>query len=189
MLISVFLVYAVGFACSLDALDGSLCNLVLFAEFGNLTGQYCSTVSQFRWSIFSPHLLDDFRPLRGKGFYLPGQALAVVRDCLQGWELVVVNKGVLSKDSLGIFPDALQFRAVDAGLLFLGQNTQLITVVQIQAVHLGFSEEYLEENLEDASILRGTISFRRVLSGRVLPFIQPWPIQQVIAAKPVIYGR
>ena len=128
MLISVFLVYAVGFACSLDALDGSLCNLVLFAEFGNLTGQYCSTVSQFRWSIFSPHLLDDFRPLRGKGFYLPGQALAVVRDCLQGWELVVVNKGVLSKDSLGIFPDALQFRAVDAGLLFLGQNTQLITV-------------------------------------------------------------
>ena len=171
MLISVFLVYAVGFACSLDALDGSLCNLVLFAEFGNLTGQYCSTVSQFRWSIFSPHLLDDFRPLRGKGFYLPGQALAVVRDCLQGWELVVVNKGVLSKDSLGIFPDALQFRAVDAGLLFLGQNTQLITVVQIQAVHLGFPKEYLEENLEDAFScigILGAIPFRRIrLDSRV----------------------
>lgn len=46
-----------------------------------------------------------------------------------------------------------------------------------------------EEYWGYASILRGTISFRRVLSGRVLPFIQPWPIQQVIAAKPVIYGR
>ena len=100
-------------------------------------------VCQFRRGVLSAHLLDDFRPLRGKGFYLPGQALAVVHDCLQGWDLVVVNKGVLSKDSLGIFPDALQFRAVDAGLLFLGQNTLLITVVQIQAVHLRFSEEYI----------------------------------------------
>ena len=121
MLISVFLVYAVGFACSLDALDGSLCNLVLFAEFGNLTGQYCSTVSQFRWSIFSPHLLDDFRPLRG-GFYLPGQALAVVRDCLQGWELVVVNKKACSAKGFSRYlSDALQFRAVDAGCCFLGR--------------------------------------------------------------------
>ena len=124
-------VYAIGFVCALDTLDGTLCNFILFAEFGNLTGQYCSTVSQFRWSIFSPHLLDDFRPLRGKGFYLPGQALAVVRDCLQGWELVVVNKGVFCKDFLGVFPDALQFRAVDVWLLFLGQDAQLITVVQI----------------------------------------------------------
>ena len=46
-------------------------------------------------------------------------------------ELVVVNEGVFGKNFLGIFPDALQFRAVDAGLLFLGQDTQLITVVQI----------------------------------------------------------
>ena len=65
---------------------------------------------------------------------------------------MVVNKGVFCKDFLGVFPDALQFRAVDVGLLLLGQDAQLITVVQIQAVHLGFPEEYLEENLEDAWI-------------------------------------
>ena len=82
MLISVFLVYAVGFACALNTLDGSLCDFILFAEFRNLTGQHCSTVSQFRWSIFSPYLLDDFRPLRGNGFHLLGQALAVVYNCL-----------------------------------------------------------------------------------------------------------
>lgn len=100
-------------------------------------------VCQFRRGVLSAHLLDDFRPLRGKGFYLPGQALAVVHDCLQREKLVVVNKGVFCKDSLSVFPDALQFRTADAGLLFLGQNTLLITVVQIQAVHLRFSEEYI----------------------------------------------
>ena len=82
MLISVFLLYTVGFACSLDALDGSLCNLVLFAEFRNLTGKHCTAVSQLRRSILSAHLLDDFRPLRGKGFHLLGQTLAVVHDGL-----------------------------------------------------------------------------------------------------------
>ncbi len=97
----------------LDALDGSLCNLVLFAELRNFTGQHCTAVCQFRWSIFSPHLLNDFRPLCGKGFYLPRQALAVVHDCLQRGELVVVDKGVFCKDFLGVFPDALQFRAID----------------------------------------------------------------------------
>ena len=96
------------------------------------------------------------------------------------------------KDFLGVFPDALQFRAVDVRLLFLGQDTQLITVVQIQAVHLGFSEEYLEENLENTFSrigILGAIPFRCILSGRVFPFIQPCPIQQVISAQSVIYGR
>jgi len=69
---SVFPVNTVGFACALNTLDCSLCDFILFAEFRNLTGQHCSTVSQFRWSIFSPYLLDDFRPLCGKGIYLPG---------------------------------------------------------------------------------------------------------------------
>ena len=131
MLTSVFLVYAVGFACSLDALDGSLCDFILFAELRNFTGQRHALVSQLRRSILSAHLLDDFRPLRGKGFHSLGQALAVVYDCLQRGKLVVVDKGVFCKNFLGIFPDALQFRAVDTRLLFLGQDTQLITVVQI----------------------------------------------------------
>ena len=177
----------------MDTLDGSLCNFILFAKFGNLAGQrHCTVVSQFRRSILSAHLLDDFRPLRGKGFHLPGQALAVIHDCLQRGKLVVVDKGVFCKDFLGVFPDALQFRAVDARLLFLGQDAQLITVVQIQAVHLGFPEEYLEENLEDAFsciVILGAIPFRRILPGRVFQLIQPWSIQQVISAQSVIYGR
>ena len=107
MLISVFLLYTVGFACSLDALDGSLCNLVLFAEFRNLTGKHCTAVSQLRRSIFPAHLFNDFRPLRGKVFQLPGQALAVVHDCLQRGKLVIVDKCVFCKDFLGVFPDAL----------------------------------------------------------------------------------
>ena len=94
----VFPVNTVGFACSLDALDGSLCDFILFAEFGNFAGQRHALVSQLRRSILSAHLLDDFRPLRGKGFHLPGQALAVVHDCLQRGKLVVVDKGVFCKD-------------------------------------------------------------------------------------------
>ena len=80
------------------------------------------------------------------------------------------------KDSLGIFPDALQFRAVDTRLLFLGQDAQLITVVQIQAVHLGFPEEYFEENLKNAFSrigILGAIPFRRILPGWVFQLIQP----------------
>ena len=103
MLISVFLVYAVGFACALNTLDGSLCDFILFAQFGDLASQYHALVSQLRRSILSAHLLDDFRPLRGKGIYLPGQALAVVHDCLQRGKLVVVDKGVFCKDFLGVF--------------------------------------------------------------------------------------
>ena len=72
MLISVFLVYAVGFARALNTLDGSLCNLVLFAEFRNLAGQRHALVSQLRRSILSAYLFDDFHPLCGKGIYLPG---------------------------------------------------------------------------------------------------------------------
>ena len=72
MVFLILAVYAVGFACSLDALDGSLSNLILFAKFGNLTGQHCSAVSQFWWSILSAHLLCNFGPLCGKDFYLPG---------------------------------------------------------------------------------------------------------------------
>ena len=132
MLISVFLVYAVGFACSLDALDGSLCDFILFAQFGDLASQYHALVSQLRRSILSAHLLNDFRPLRGKGFHLLGQTLAIVHDGLQRGKLVVVDKAVFCKDFLGVFPDALQFRAVDTRLLFLGQDAQLITVVQIR---------------------------------------------------------
>ena len=51
---------------------------------------------------------------------------------------MVVNKGVFCKNFLGVFPDALQFWAVDVRLLLLGQDTQLITVVLLLAVHLGF---------------------------------------------------
>ena len=165
MVFLILAVYAVGFACSLDALNCPLCDFILFTKFGNLAGQRHALVSQFRRSILSAHLLDDFRPLRGKGFHSLGQALAVVHDGLQRGKLVVVNKSVFCKDFLGVFPDALQFRAVDAGLLFLGQDAQLITVVQIQAVHLGFPKEYLEENLENTfsriSIL-GTIPFQQL---------------------------
>ena len=124
-------VYAIGFVCALDTLDGTLCDFILFAEFDNLTGQRHAAVCKFRWSILSAHLFNDFRPLRGKGFHPLGQALAVVRDCLQRGKLVVVNKGVFGKNFLGILPDTLQLRAVDVRLLFLGQDTQLITVVQI----------------------------------------------------------
>ena len=64
-------------------------------------------------------------------------------------------------------------------------------LVQIQAVHLGFPEEYLEENLEDAFScigILGTISFRRILPGWVFQLIQPWSIQQVVFPQSVIYG-
>ena len=115
----------------MDALDGSLCDFILFAQFGDLASQYHALVSQLRRSILSAHLLNDFRPLRGKGFHLLGQTLAIVHDGLQRGKLVVVDKVVFCKDFLSVFPDALQFRAADAGLLFLGQDTQLITVVQI----------------------------------------------------------
>ena len=103
----VFPVNTVGFARALNTLDGSLCDFVLFAEFRNLTGKHCTAVCKFRRGIHSAHLLDDFRPLRGKGFHSLGQALAVVHDCLQRGELVVVDKGVFCKDSLGIFSNAL----------------------------------------------------------------------------------
>ena len=33
-----------------------------------------------------------------------------------------MDKGVFCKDFLSVFPDALQFRAADAGLLFLGKD-------------------------------------------------------------------
>ena len=44
---------------------------------------------------------------------------------------MVVNEGVFCKDSFGIFPDTLQFRAVNVRLWLLGQDAQLITVVQV----------------------------------------------------------
>ena len=89
---------------------------------------------------------------------------------------MVVNKSVFCKDFLGIFPDALQFWAVDVRLLFLGQDAQLVTVMEIQAMYLGFPEEYLEENLEDAFScigILGAIPFRCILSGRMFQLIQP----------------
>ena len=104
---SVFPVNTVGFARALNTLDGSLCDFILFAEFRNLTGQRHALVSQLRRCILSAHLLNDFRPLRGKGFHLLGQTLAIVHDGLQRWELVVVNKSVFCKDFLSVFPDAL----------------------------------------------------------------------------------
>ena len=64
-------------------------------------------------------------------------------------------------------------------------------LVQIQAVHLGFPEEYLEENLEDAFSyigILGAISFRRILPRWVFQLIQPWSIQQVVFPQSVIYG-
>ena len=93
--------------CSLDAFDSTVCNFILFAEFRNLAGQRHALVSQFRRGILSAHLLNDFRPLRRKGFHLLGQTLAVVHDGLQRGELVVVNKSVFCKDFLGVFPDEL----------------------------------------------------------------------------------
>ena len=121
MVFLILAVYAVGFARALNTLDCSLRNFILFTKFGNFTGKHCTAVSQFRRSIFSAHLLNDFSPLCGKGFYLSGQVFAVVHDCLQRRELVFVNKSVFCKNFLGIFPDALQFRAVDTRLLFLGR--------------------------------------------------------------------
>ena len=107
MVFLVLAVYAIGFTRPFDTLDCSLCNLVLFAEFRNLAGQRHALVGQFRRGILSAHLLNDFRPLRRKGFHLLGQTLAVVHDGLQREELVVVNKSVFCKNFLGIFPDAL----------------------------------------------------------------------------------
>ncbi len=72
VLTSVFLAYAVGFSRSLNSFDGSLCDFIIFAEFRNLEGQRHALVSKFRRSILSAHLLNDFRPLCGKGIYLPG---------------------------------------------------------------------------------------------------------------------
>ena len=97
-------VYAIGFVCAPDTLDGSLRNFILFAKFGNLAGQRHALVCQFRRGVLSAHLLNDFRPLRGKGFHL---ALAVIHDCLQRCKAVVFYKGVFCKDSLSVFPNAL----------------------------------------------------------------------------------
>ena len=118
----VFPVNTVGFARALNTLDCSLCDFILFAEFGNLTGQRHALVCQFRRGVLSAHLLDDFSSLRGKGFHLLGQTLAIGYDCLQRWKLVVVDKGVFCKYPVYILSDGFQFRAVDAGLLFLGQD-------------------------------------------------------------------
>ena len=93
----------------------------------------------------------------------------------------------------------LPFRAVrmawDAAwvvlTLVLGGSVGPVTIGIIQAVHLRFPEEYLEENLENTFpcvIVLGAIPFRRVLMGRVFQLIQPWSIQQVVSVKPVIYG-
>ena len=48
--------------------------------------------------------------------------------------------------------------------------------------------DVLTSELTDLLIL-GAIPFRRILPGRVFPFIQPWSIQQVISTQSVIYGR
>ena len=103
----VFPVNTVGFSRSLDAFDGALCKFILFAEFRNLAGKHCTTVCQFWRGVLSAHLLDNLGTLCGKGFYLLGQALAVVHDCLQRGKLVIVDKCVFCKDFLGVFPDAL----------------------------------------------------------------------------------
>ena len=91
----------------MNTLDGSLRDFILFAQFGDLASQYHALVSQLRRSILSAHLLDNLGTLCGKGFYLLGQALAVVHDCLQRGKLVIVDKCVFCKDFLGVFPDAL----------------------------------------------------------------------------------
>ena len=107
MVFLILAVYTVGFACALNTLDCSFRNFILFAQFGDLASQYHALVSQLRRCILSAYLFDDFRPLRGKGFHLPGQALAVIHDCLQRGELVVADKSVFCKDFLGVFPNAL----------------------------------------------------------------------------------
>ena len=90
-----------------------------------------------------------------------------------------MDKRVFCKYLVDILPDALQLRAADAGLWLLGQGAKLIAVVQIQPMNLGFSKEYLEENLENAFsyiAILGAIPFRYVLPRRVLQLIQPWSI-------------
>ena len=72
MVFLILVVYAVGFACALNAFDGSFRNFILFTKFGNLTGKHCTAVCQFRRRIFPAYLFDDFSPLCGKDFYLPG---------------------------------------------------------------------------------------------------------------------
>ena len=78
MVFLILAVYAVGFACSLDALNCPLCDFILFAEFRNFAGQPCTAVCQFRRCILTAHLLNDFRPLRGKAFHLLGQVMSVL---------------------------------------------------------------------------------------------------------------
>ena len=107
MVFLILAVYAVGFTRPFNTLDCAFRDFILFTKFGNFTGQHCTAVSQLRRSILSAHLLNDFRPLCGKGFHSLGQALAVVHDCLQRQELVVVNKSVFCKDFLGVFPYTL----------------------------------------------------------------------------------
>ena len=82
MVFLILAVYAVGFACSLDALNCPLCDFILFAEFRNLAGQRHALVSQLRRSILTTHLLDDLGTLCSKAFHLLGQTLAIVRDGL-----------------------------------------------------------------------------------------------------------
>ena len=72
MVFLILAVYAIGFTRPFDTLDCAFRDFILFAEFSNLTGKHCTVVSQLRRSILSAHLLDDFRPLCGKGIYLPG---------------------------------------------------------------------------------------------------------------------
>lgn len=82
MVFLILAVYAIGFTRPFNTLDCSLRNFILFAQFGDLASQYHALVSQLWRSILTAHLLDDFRPLRGKGFHLLEQALAIVRDSL-----------------------------------------------------------------------------------------------------------
>ena len=50
------------------------------------------------------------------------------------------------------------------------------------------SKEYAEKSFNDAFILRETIPFRHILPGRMFQLIQPWPVQQIVSPKSVVYG-
>ena len=79
-----FLVYAVDSRVRLMRFDGSLPAILSSLRSSAILQVSIATVSASSGGAsFLAHLLNDFRPLRGKGFHLLGQAPAVIYDCLQ----------------------------------------------------------------------------------------------------------
>ena len=90
-------VYAIGFVCALDTLDGSLRNFILFAEFRNLTGKHCTAVCQFRRGILTAHAGDELGALVQLSL---GIVLCVVQCLGKGIVFGLVRVGCVFKDAL-----------------------------------------------------------------------------------------